>query len=250
MLCIGIPAYNEAPTIGLVLWRIRKVFEEYPREYEILVLDDGSTDATAETLRPYTEVLPLTVLRHEERRGYAAALDTLIRAAARRTRYPRRDALVLMQGDFTDQPEHIPELVKRFEGGADLVVAERPAASRLAPTAVRRLRRIAPWITRPFLRVPGVSDPFGTFRLYRIAVMRDVVKEAGEAPIVHWSGWAANVELLLAAARAARRIETVPLDARYDLRPRETRVRAVAGAMDLYRFGWANRANRITTTTP
>jgi glycosyltransferase involved in cell wall biosynthesis len=249
MLYICIPAFNEAPTIGLLLWRIRKVFEEYSREYEILVLDDGSTDATADTLKPYTEVLPLTVLRNEERRGYGAALDTLIRAAVKRTRYPRRDALVLMQGDFTDQPEHIPDLVKRFEGGADVVVAEQPMLSKRAPAAVRRLRRVAPWVLRPFVRVSGVRDPFGTFRLFRIAVLRDLLKETGEAPIVQQSGWAANVELLVKAARYARRVETVELDARYDLRPRATRVRPFAGAMDLYRFGWTTRASRPTPTS-
>lgn len=248
MLYICIPAYDEAPTIGLLLWRIRKVLESYPRPYEILVLDDGSTDATAATLEPYTEVLPLTVLRHGQRKGYAAAVDTLARTAVQRTRYPRRDAMILMQGDFTDQPEHIPELVKRFEGGADLVVAERPARSREAPTPVRRLRRLAPWLVRPYGKVPGVADPFGTFRLYRIAVVRDVIKDAGEAPIVHAAGWAANVELLARAARFSRRIEAVGLEARYDLRPRPTRVRPLADALDLYRFGRANRARRVTTT--
>jgi hypothetical protein len=120
----------------------------------------------------------------------------------------------------------------------------------VAPAAVRRLRRIAPWVMRPFVRIPGVSDPFGTFRLYRIAVMRDVIREAGEAPILHGEGWAANVELLVKAARFSRRIETVPLDARYDLRPRQTRVRPVAGALDLYRFGRAIRAGRVSTTPP
>jgi glycosyltransferase involved in cell wall biosynthesis len=249
MLYICIPAYDEAPTIGLVLWRIRKVFEEYPREYEILVLDDGSSDATAETLKRYTQVLPLTVLRHDVHQGYAAALDTLARAASKRTRYPRRDAMLVMQGDFTDQPEHLPELVKRFEGGADLVVAERPAPPKSAPIPVRRLRRVAPWLLRPFLRVPGVADPFGTFRLYRIAVVRDLIKAAGDEPIVRWSGWAANVELLLRAAAHSRRMETVPLEPRYDLRPRASRVRPLADAMDMYRFGRAMRASRVTTAT-
>lgn len=250
MLYICIPAYDEAPTVGLLLWRIRKVFDEFSREYEIVVLDDGSTDATAETLQPYTEVLPLTVLRNPERKGYAAALDTLARAAVKRTRYPRRDAMVVMQADFTDQPEHIPELVKRFEGGADLVVAERPAAAQSAPVSVRRLRRVAPWLLRPFVKVGGVSDPLGTFRVYRIAVVRDLLREVGDAAIVQWGGWAANVELLLKLARLSRRIETVTLDARYDLRPRASRVRPFADALDLYRFGWASRAGRLTTTPP
>ena len=249
MLYIYIPAYNEAPTVGLLLWRIRKVFEEFPREYEILVLDDGSTDATQETLAPYAEVLPLALLRHETRRGYGAALDALARAAAGRTRYPRRDALVILQADFTDQPEHLPELVKRFEGGADIVVAEQQSPPQGAPTPVRRLRRIAPWLLRPFVRVSGVSDPLGSLRLYRIAAVRDALRELGDTPLVSAPGWAANVEMLMQLARFSRRIETVPLEARYDLRPRETRVRPWAGAVDLYRFGWAWRARRATPTS-
>ena len=240
MLYVCIPAHNEAPTLGVLLWRIRKMFQEYSREYELLVYDDGSTDATRETLEPYREVLPLTILGSAERVGYARAVDALCRAAARATRYPRRDAVVLMQGDFTDQPEHIPELVKRFEGGADIVVAERASAA-AAPQAERRLRLVAPWVLRPFVRVPGVADPFGTFRLYRTSLLRDVIKASGDAPIVSAEGWAANVELLVKAAPLARRIETVPLEPRYDVRPRESRRRPFADAMSLFHFGRAQR---------
>ena len=249
MLYLCIPAYDEAPTIGLLLWRIRKVFENYPREYEILVLNDGSTDGTAETLEPYREVLPLTVLHHEQRRGYAAAVETLLRAVAQRTRYPRRDAAILMQADFTDQPEHLPELIKRHEGGADFVVAEQAATPATAPVAVRRLRRVGQWLLRPFLRVQGVRDPLGTYRLMRIAVVRDLLKENGEARLLKANGWAANVELLGKAARFARRIEVVSLEPRYDLRPRATRVRPLAGAMDLYRFGRTAGVRRAAPTS-
>ena len=236
MLYVCIPAYNEAPTIGVLLWRIRKMFQEYAREYEILVYDDGSTDATREVLASYEEVLPLTILGGTERRGYAAAVDALVRAASKATRYPRRDAVVLMQGDFTDQPEHIPELVKRFEGGADVVVAEREAQP-AAPQAIRRLQQVAPWVLRPFVRVPGVKDPFGTFRLYRISLLRDLLKQIGDEPLVKSDGWAANVELLIAASPAARRIETVALAPRWDLRPRESRRRPWADAVALFHFG-------------
>ena len=52
MIYVCIPSYDEAPTVGLLLWKIRQVFAAFPREYQLLVLDDGSTDTTAEVLEP------------------------------------------------------------------------------------------------------------------------------------------------------------------------------------------------------
>jgi glycosyltransferase involved in cell wall biosynthesis len=246
VLYIGLPAYNEAETIGVLLWRIRRMFQEYSREYEILVFNDGSTDATAETLQPYGEVLPLTVLGGSERVGYARALDALCRAAAARTRYPRRDAMITMQADFTDQPEHLPELIKRFEGGADLVIGER-AVSASTPTPVRRLQWISRWAARAGGGVAGVADPFGSLRLYRISLIRDLIKDAGSAPIVHGQGWAANLDLLRQAAPLARRMETVSLEPRYDVRARGTRIRPWADGLALFR---ARRAPSAAKATP
>jgi len=248
MLYICIPAYNEAPTVGVLLWRIQKVFQEFAREYELLVYDDGSSDATQEILTAYSEVLPLTVLGGPTHKGYSAALEELLRTAVGRCRYVRRDAVILMQGDFTDQPEQIPELVRRFEGGADIVVAERDPKT-VPPTAVRRLRRFAPWLIRPFVSVPGVQDPFGLFRIVRVSVLKEAIRAAGTGPVVHGEGWGANVDLLLASLPHARRVEVLQVPPRYDLRPRESRVRPFADALRLYRFGRWARAGRARSRT-
>ena len=245
MLYICIPAYNEAQTVGVLLWRIRKVFQEHSREYEILVFNDGSTDATEETLRPYTEVLPLTVLGGSSHVGYGRALDALCRAVSARTRYPRRDALITLQADFTDQPEHLPELIKRFEGGADLVVAER-TLSPATPTPIRRLRWISSWAMRTGAAVPGVADPFGSMRLYRISLIRDALKAMGDAPIAQGDGWTANLDLLRRTAPLARRLETVALDQRYDVRARDSRVRPWSDGLALFRSGRGSRDRKPT----
>jgi hypothetical protein len=102
---------------------------------------------------------------------------------------------------------------------------------------------------RAFVKVPGVGDPFSAFRLYRISVLRDAIKARGpDKPLVTQDGWAANAELLLRTAPLARRVETVSLAPRYDLRQRESRVRPFADALRLYRFGRAARALQAART--
>jgi glycosyltransferase involved in cell wall biosynthesis len=243
LIYICIPSYNEGTTIGVLLWRIRKVFQGYSREYEILVYDDASTDGTAEILSPYAEVAPLTVLRGETRKGYAHALDTLAREASKRTKYPRRDAMVVMQADFTDQPELIPELIKRFESGADVVIGERPSTNDPAP--VRRLRQLAPWAIRFSLASNDLADPFASFRLFRISLIREILKTAADKPLARTDGWAANLELLIAALPLARRAERVELASRYDLRVRESRIKPFSDAMALYKFGRSVKGKRV-----
>jgi glycosyltransferase involved in cell wall biosynthesis len=248
MLYVCLPAYNEGPTVGLVLWSIHKVFSEYSREYEILVVDDGSDDSTAETLDSYAQLLPLTVIKHDRRSGYGAAIDTLARAAGDRTRYPRRDAAIFMQADFSDPPEALPELIKRFEGGADLVVAESDREPQQVSSSIRWVRRFAPRLLRAMLKLDGVKDPLGSFRLARISVLRDALRDCGDGPLALGGGWAANVELTVRLARFSRRIETVSVSPRFELRPRATRVRPFAGALDLYRSGRSLAVRRETTT--
>src|SRR5439155_1237045 len=51
MIYVCVPAHNEARTVGLVLWKVRQVFTAFPREYQLLVADDGSSDDTGVVLR-------------------------------------------------------------------------------------------------------------------------------------------------------------------------------------------------------
>jgi len=157
--------------------------------------------------------------------------------------------MITMQADFTDRPEDLPELIKRFEGGADVVVAEREVTDAW-PAPARLLRRVAPLITRMYLDLPHVRDPFGTLRVYRVSLVRELIKgsEGSVGPLVRSDGWAANVELLVRASRVARRIESIGFQPRYELRPRTTRIRPWKSAVALFRSARALRALQATTS--
>lgn len=221
MIYICIPSHDEAQTVGLLLWKIRRTFTEFPREYQLLVGDDGSTDTTAEVLQPYTRVLPLTVVRHETRRGYAATLEELLRLAVDRTDRPKRDCAIIMHADFSHGTEFLPDLVRQIESGADMVVADG-AVEGEPSRSLRWVRRLAPWLLRPAVRIPGVQDVVSGFAAFRLVTLRNAFR-AHDGPLLTTDGWAANAELFARAAAAARRIETIDAVERRDIRQRATR---------------------------
>ncbi len=67
MIYVCVPVHDEAKTAGLVLWKVRQVFTAFPREYQLLVCNDASTDDTGDVLATYARVLPMEVVTHRER---------------------------------------------------------------------------------------------------------------------------------------------------------------------------------------
>ena len=234
MLYLCIPSHDEAPTVGPLLWKIRKTFQAFPREYEILVADDASSDATSEILEPYTKALPLTVIRHGERHGYARSLEELLRVAVERTDRPRRDAAVVLHADFAHGPEYLPEIVKRLESGADIVIGQATVTGE-PRRAARLVRKYARWLLRG-VQVSGVKDIVSGYGAFRLFAVRNALREQ-QGPLLTAEGWAANAELIARVARHARRVDTVDVLERHDIRQRPSRVDPWPLARQLWREG-------------
>jgi len=226
MLYLCIPARDEESTIGPLLWKVRKVMAEFGRDYQVLVLDDGSVDATSEILDRYRRVLPLTVVREETPVGYARAVERLLREAVQLSRYPKRDCVLTLQADFSESPDLLIPLVKSLEGGADVVVGRQEEAMG-DPIPAPRIwtRRGARFVMGRALKGAPVSDPLCGLRGYRIISLRKAFRELGDRPLTTGEGWAANLEVLSAVAPFARRIEETPMQVRYRDLPRESRFR-------------------------
>jgi len=242
MIYICIPSYNEADTVGILLWKVRKVFADLPREYHILLLDDGSTDRSAEVVEPYKKVLPLTVIRRDQRQGYAAAVEALLQAAVERTDRPKRDSALLLQADFTHDAGRIPDFVRRLESGADLVIGQATLLG--APRWYRWLRGWANRLFRKSAKVEAAADLTGGFMACRLITVRNAFRnESGT--FFNTEGWAANAELQARVAQASRSVATLDVEERHDMRQRPSRVRPVAQALALWR-----QRKRIVLPTP
>jgi glycosyltransferase involved in cell wall biosynthesis len=100
---IVIPAYNEEKGIGAVLDNVSSL----DGRFEIIVVDDGSSDSTADIVKNYSHV---SLIRHEHNMGYGAALKTGIQSAS-------TDTVLIMDADGTYPHETIPDLIKAMQDG-------------------------------------------------------------------------------------------------------------------------------------
>jgi dolichol-phosphate mannosyltransferase len=107
-----VPAFNEAATIGRVLSSLRQV----PIPHEVIVVDDGSTDGTAEVARGHPEV---RLLRHDANQGKGAAIATALAEA-------RAEVVIVQDADLEYDPADIPAIYERYlAGDADAVYGSR-----------------------------------------------------------------------------------------------------------------------------
>lgn len=235
MIYVCIPTHNEATTLGVLLWKTRKVLDEFDRPFVLVVHDDASTDDTPGVVERYKRALPLRVLRSEERIGYGRSVEALLRYVQEVAPYPKRDCAVVMQADFTEDPEDIVSLVKILEGGADIVAGSVAESEKPQPSGVKLARRLAGVLFRRLVAGAPVSDPLAGLRAYRVIVLKKALRDRPE-PLITTDGWAANVQLLAELAPHARRIGESPLEPRYDLQMRPSRFRPFRTLLSLARL--------------
>jgi glycosyltransferase involved in cell wall biosynthesis len=152
---IVIPVYNEDKAIAATLTRLQDNLKHSGCEYEIIVVNDGSTDGTREILSDFSGI---KIIDHSKNQGYGAALKTGIR-------YARYQAIVITDGDDTYPNEMIPKLVALLNN-ADMVVGARIGANVRYPKLRKIpkwfLVRFAEWITNS--HIPDLNSGLRVFR--------------------------------------------------------------------------------------
>lgn len=115
MISIVIPAYNEEMGIETTVLRVREVMQKaFPNAFEIIVVNDGSTDKT----KARAESTGVTIVNHIQNIGYGRSLkDGILKA--------QYDTIVITDADGTYPIERIPEFIEEYNQGYDMVVGRR-----------------------------------------------------------------------------------------------------------------------------
>jgi undecaprenyl-phosphate 4-deoxy-4-formamido-L-arabinose transferase len=161
-LSVVVPLYDEEATVDELLARVGAVLEPRGERFEIVLVNDGSTDRTAERLAAAAAADPrIRVYTLSRNFGQAAALCCGIFAAA-------GDVVVTMDGDLQNPPEEIPRLLDALEPGVDVVTASRMIRHE---TRWRWLgSRVVHWMARLLVGV-DIADFGGQFKAYRREVV-------------------------------------------------------------------------------
>ena len=151
---IVIPTYNEEESVTQVVEHIKLVMESHSINYEIIVVDDGSTDKTAELLMN----LPVKLIQHPDNRGYGASLKTGIRNAS-------NEIIVITDADGTYSPDEIPNILSHIDQ-FDMVVGARTGRNVKIPL----IRKPAKWFLAKLAnylsetKIPDLNSGLRAFR--------------------------------------------------------------------------------------
>ena len=198
MISIVVPTYNEAATIPTLAARLAKAMDG--RLWELVVVDDGSPDGTADIAERLAPAIPVRVVRRAGKLGLATAVMAGIRAATGET-------LVVMDADLSHPPEVVPRLVDAVGDGTELAVGSRYVAGGGTvdwPLRRRVVSRVACLMGNVLVPVRDATSGF-------FALRRDVIEGVRLDPI----GFKIGFEVI--ARGKYRRVVEVP----YTFRDRE-----------------------------
>lgn len=200
---VVIPAYNEAAHVAEQVRAVDRVMQQTGWTYEILVVDDGSRDGTAEQ----AAATGVTVLRRARNQGYGAALKLGIRRA-------RHPWILITDADGTYPPSAIPALLEAADGNA-MVVGARTGETVRIPLVRRPAKAFLRWLAS-YLAEQELPDINSGLRLMRADLVR---RYEHLLP----AGFSFTTTITLAAACNGHAVAYVPID--YHARLGESKIR-------------------------
>ena len=213
---MALPAYNEEESLPELLESIGEAFANSGIPYEVIVVDDGSKDATAQIAATMSFQMPIHLVQHVTNMGLGMTLRDGLKEAVDRAQ--DHDIVVTMDADNTHPPGLIRRMVHLIEEGCDVVIASRfqPGARVVGVPFERHLLSIASRVVFTLMfPTRGVRDYTSGYRAYRVSSLRQGFELYGDA-FVGEKGFSCMADVLLKLRQMNILFGEVPLRLRYD----------------------------------
>lgn len=200
---IIIPAYNEEQRLPATLDSVCSFMDSQKHDYEVLVVDDGSSDGTCDLVRTYEDKNPkVKLISYDENQGKGYAVRTGMLAAS-------GDYVIYNDADGSSPIEEIEKLIASIDAGHDIAFGSRakPDDSRYVNAlAYRKYMGNTFNLIVQFLILPGIQDTQCGFKMFSRNVARDIFS------VAQVNGFAFDVEVLYIARLRHYNWEEVPIN--------------------------------------
>ncbi|KIM39147.1 glycosyltransferase family 2 protein [Hebeloma cylindrosporum] len=209
-----LPTYNERKNLPVIVWLLAKTFTENQLEWEVIVVDDNSPDGTQEVAKQLAKVYGEDKIVLKPRAGKLGLGTAYIHGL----NFVTGDFVIIMDADFSHHPKFIPQFIRLQKAhNLDIVTGTRyrststPYTSESKPGGVhgwdfkrKLVSRGANFLADTVLN-PGVSDLTGSFRLYRLPVLRHIITETVS------KGYVFQMEMMVRARALGYSVGEVPI---------------------------------------
>lgn len=236
LIDIILPMYNEESSFYLLQQMFNnEMVLPADYDYEIIIVDDGSTDLTLEySLKWQTENPRIKIVSHENNRGLGQAVLTGFWEAIK----SKSDCILTMDADASHPAGTISDLVSAIALGADIAVASRfaPGGKQIGVSPIRTFySKGARCLLSTVFPLKGVRDYTVNFRAYRTSLVQNTLSQAN-GPFLVFNTFTAAAEILLKLAPLAEKIVEVPLVLHYDWKESPSKLKVWATIRDYFRL--------------
>lgn len=215
---ILLPAYNEEQSIPSLLPKIHATLTRSGYSYQLIITDDGSTDATNKLLKEASQKYPIHLITHPLNRGLGETSRDNFEAAARLSN--QDDVIVRLDCDDTHEPEFILLMISKVLDGYDVVIASRfvDGGGQKGVSPYRAfISRSANIFMKVFFPIRGVREYSCGYRAYSAAIIKQAIKIYGNSFIqLKGFGFTCTLEKLVKLHMIGASFAEIPFVLRYD----------------------------------
>jgi dolichol-phosphate mannosyltransferase len=242
---VVLPAFNEEDALPPLLEAVGEAFADSGLPYEVIIVDDGSKDRTAEIASQASFRMPVHLVQHQVNQGLGITLLDGLREASKRC--GDNDIIVTMDADNTHPPGLIYRMGRMIKEGCDVVTASRfQSGARVIGV---------PW-NRAFLSIGarvlfttvfptrGVRDYTSGYRCYRGRTIKDAFARYGDN-LVSTAGFACMCDVLLKLRKQGAIFAEVPLLLRYDQKGGVSKMKVLKTIVNTLKLLAAHRMGKM-----